>query len=401
MTATAVASRSPVSAGEQRRLLLGAYLSMVGLAACTSPLAVCLTAFSCSFPELTTTGLGLLSTTSLLSVVAGILGSGPLADRWGLRPFMILGAVLEITGLLVISQAPVVGVLLLGISLVGIGTGIMDGLASPLVAELRPENKTQSLNWLHACYPIGFLLMGFIAAWLLRATDNWRLVFPAITAPTLGALVLFALTRFPRHQAHGEGLATFRRVIGKRLLWVALAGILLAGATEMGVEHWAPTYTERVLGYPRETGAAVLLGFAAGMMVGRLGVGALGRHMRPLTLLLLGALASLAATLGVATGGPGLAMGSMVALGLAVSSMWPTLMAYAADRVPGGGATLYTLLSAAGNVGAAGSPLFIGVVAETQGLRGGVLAAVVFPAAAVVLLAWRLGVERPAGRSRT
>ena len=394
MTTGTGSTYAQVGPGERRRLQTGAYLSMVGLAACTSPIAVCLTALSASFPQLTTTGLGLLSTTSLLGVVTGILASGPLADRWGLRPFMILGAALEIVGLLSISQAGTVAFLLVGIALVGIGTGITDGLASPLVAELQPENRTRALNWLHACYPTGFLLMGFTASRLLATTNNWRLVFPTVALPTVAALVVFLVTPFPRHEGQGEGLATFRRVIGRPLLWIALLGILLAGATEMGVEHWAPTYTERVLGKSRETGAAVLLGFAAAMMVGRFGAGALSRRLRPVLLLLAAAVLSLAALLGTALGGTTVAMVSMVALGLTVSCMWPTVMAYAADRVPGGGATLFTLLSALGNVGAASSPFFIGAIAETHGLRGGILAASVFPLLAAVLMAGRALAER-------
>jgi fucose permease len=394
MSAIGEGAGPTVTLTQRRRLVAGAYLSMIGLAAATSPIAVCLTAFSRSFPQLSTTGLGLIATTSLLGVVAGILISGPLADRWGLRPYMILGAVLELAGLLSISQAPTVALLLVGIAPVGLGTGVLDGLASPLVAQLQPGNRTRALNWLHACYPTGFLLMAFTASRLLAATDNWRLVFPAISVPTWGALVLFVVTPFPRHEEQGEGLATFRRVIGRPLLWIALLGIMLAGATEMGVESWAPAYTERVLGRTRETGAEVLLGFAAAMMVGRLGVGALARRLRPLPLLVAAALLSLAALLGTALGDGALCMAAMVTLGLAVSGMWPTVMAYAADRVPGGGATLMCLLSATGNVGAAAAPGFIGAIAEHHGLRTGVLAGAVFPLLAAALMAWRAARER-------
>jgi fucose permease len=383
-----------VGPAQRRRLLAGAYLAMIGLAACSSPIAVCLTSLSRSFPQLSTTGQGLLTTTCLLGVVVGILASGPAADRWGLRPFMILGALLEIAGLLAISRAPTVALLLVGIAVVGVGIGVMDGLTSPLAAELEPDNRTRALNWLHACYPIGFLLMTLTASHLLTVTDNWRVVFPAISLPTVAALVMFAVTPFPRHEGQGEGLANFRRIIGRPLLWIALLGIFLAGASEMGVAGWAPAYTERVLGRTRETGAHVLLGFAAAMILARLSVGALARRLRPLPLLVAAALLCLAALLGTALGAGALSMASMVTLGLAVSCMWPTVLAYAADRVPGGGATLFTLLAAIGNVGAAFAPFFIGAVAEHHGLRHGMLAAALFPLLAVGLMGWRAVRER-------
>ncbi len=394
MSVTAARGYAEVTPGERRRLMAGAYLSMIGLAACTSPIAVCLTAFARSFPELTTADLGLISTVSLLGVVGGLLVAGPLADRWGLRPFMILGEVLEVAGLVALALAPTASLLVVAVGLVGVGTGLVDALASPLVAELQPHQRTRALNWLHAGYPLGYLAMGAVSALLLRVTGSWRVVFPVMTLPAVAGLVVFLVSRFPRAETHGEGLAALKPALSNRFFWIGTVGIFLAGATELGVTHWTPAYIERGLGRSPATGATVLLGLAACMLVGRLSVGALAHRVRPVGLMLAAAVASLGAILTAALAPAVPAMAALVFLGLAVACIWPTVMAYTADRVPRAGATVFSLLGAAGNAGGALSPAVIGLVAQAHGLRLGLVAAAVFPLAAAALMAWRVVAER-------
>lgn len=389
MTAAADIAGLEVRAAASRRLVLGAYLGMIGLAACTSPLAVCLTALSGTFPELTTAGLGFLSTVILAGVVTGLLLAGPLADHWGLRPFMVLGEALEVAGLAAAALAPTVPALWAAMGLVGIGAGLLDGLASPLVAQLQPRQRTRALNWLHACYPLGFLLMGAVAAVLLRTLGTWRVVFPVVSLPALAALGLFLTTRFPRSPVQGEGWAALRAVLPGPFLWMGLAAIALAGATELGLSHWTPTYVERVLGQTREAGAAVVLGMAAGMLVGRFGVGALAHRVRPVSLMLAAAGVCAAAILTAGLAPPGPAMAAIPLLGLALACLWPTVMALTADSLPRAGATVYSLLGAAGNAGGALAPGFIGLIAEGHDLRRGIAAATIFPLLLVLLLGGR------------
>ena len=54
---------------------------------------------------------------------------------------------------------------------------------------------------------------------------------------------------------------------------------------------------------------------------------------------------------------------------LGIAGLGPALMANAGDRFPQGGASMYSLISATGNIGCAVAPLLIGVMAERWGLR--------------------------------
>ena len=91
-------------------------------------------------------------------------------------------------------------------------------------------------------------------------------------------------------------------------------------------------------------------------------------------------------------------MVALVLYGLGASCLWPTLLAYAGDRVSRGGATMFSLLSASGNGGGALAPLLIGAVAGRTNLRWGLTALGVYPLLAAGLFAWRALVERPQSR---
>jgi fucose permease len=107
--------------------------------------------------------------------------------------------------------------------------------------------------------------------------------------------------------------------------------------------------------------------------------------------------ACLGAILVAALAPAGPAMVALPLLGLAVACIWPTALAYTADRLPRAGATVYSLLGAAGNAGGALAPGFIGLVAQGHGLRQGIAAAALFPLAAALLMTWRAVVEKGEG----
>ena len=82
---------------------------------------------------------------------------------------------------------------------------------------------------------------------------------------------------------------------------------------------------------------------------------------------------------------PAATIAALAVLGLAVSGLWPTVLALAGDRFPTAGASMYSLLSAAGNLGGLVGPLVIGLVAERWGLRSGMAVLVVAPLVVVAL----------------
>ena len=173
---------------------------------------------------------------------------------------------------------------------------------------------------------------------------------------------------------------------------LALAAILLAGATEQGMSQWLPTFTERVLGYSKAAGGMTLAGFLIAMVAGRWGAAMLGHKVRPLWLMY-GCGVGCVVLFVVATvcPAPPVGVAACVGVGLCCSCLWPTLLGVTADRFPHGGASMFSLLAAAGNAGCFIMPWTIGFVATRHGLRTGLgtgaLAPVLLLAAVAVVAA--------------
>ena len=73
--------------------------------------------------------------------VAGMLFSGPLADRFGERMFAVLGAMCSAAGLLGLAGAWSYPTLLAACAVIGLGAGILDMLMSPIVSAACADRR--------------------------------------------------------------------------------------------------------------------------------------------------------------------------------------------------------------------------------------------------------------------
>jgi len=81
-----------------------------------------------------------------------------------------------------------------------------------------------------------------------------------------------------------------------------------------------------------------------------------------------------------------LALAACVTIGFTNSCVWPTLLSVAADRFPHGGASMFGLLAAAGNIGCFIMPWLVGVVSEQTGLVYGLASITACPALLLVIV---------------
>src|SRR6201999_981385 len=95
---------------------------------------------------LTQEQLGRIGSFTFIGLTAGILITGPLADRFGAKVFALLGNLLLIAGLVLSSWSPAFEVLLCANVLLGLGAGVLDMVLSPIVSALNPETRTSSMN---------------------------------------------------------------------------------------------------------------------------------------------------------------------------------------------------------------------------------------------------------------
>ena len=382
------------------RALWLCYGGMVCVAIAINLPPVYLTTFSAAFGGLGEEELGRIPAVMFAGLVAGILLSGPLADRFGARPFAVGGLGLTAMGLVVLALAKAYETLLVAAAVMGLGAGALDMVLSPIVSAICANRRASALNLLHAFYCIGAVGTVVAASAGLRFGVPWRWVtvgvalVPGVLMTGFARVWLAPLVHPDRAR---QGL---RFLLVRPRFHAAMLAIALAGATEAGMAQWLPAYSERVLGYSKAAGGMALAGFSLAMVVGRMtasrGLGRMNAHglvatagMACAGLYLLGGVAPLAP----------LRLAGCVLVGLACSVLWPTTLGITADRMPQGGATMFALLAAAGNTGCLVVPWVEGVIAEQWDLRAAILAGTCCPLLLVLVVSLIWLVDR-AGLAR-
>ena len=317
-------------------LLLGSYLAMTAIAVTVNLSPVCVTSLRETF-ELSDTAVGFFLSATFWGFNTTLLLSGPLADKFGMRPLLIAAPVLQGAGLIACGVAPHAALLVPGAFLMGTGSGILEVLVNPIVCLAEPEQKTRAVNFCHAFYSIGAVCCILLAS-ALTGVVGWRGLYFLGLLPVLAYAWVYLTRPLPSlhgtHQGNASRVALWRRP----LFWVFLAAMLLSGGSELAPAQWAPTFLHDVFGMGHAGAAMGLLFFSASMAVGRIGMSRAASLENRVNLLLIASLICAALLLGAgASPNRSCALAALAVLGFSVSIFWPTLLAMSADAFPGAG----------------------------------------------------------------
>ena len=339
--------------------------------------------------------LGRLGGIAFAGLVTGILVTGPLADRWGAKPFALGGNALTAAGLAGMALAPDYTILLAAMFVVGLGAGALDMILSPVVAAVNPDSRSGAMNWLHSFYAVGAVVTILAATATVALGGTWRLACWLVLPFPLLLMLAFALMEFPPLVTE-KGRMPMGRLLRKWWFVAALAAIFLGGATELGMAQWLPAYAEESLGFSPEMAGTGLLLFSAAMALGRMVVGAIGNRVNPYLIMAAGcALTVIFFLLGTSLPQPGWALTACVLAGFSGSCLWPTMLAVTANRYPDGGASMFAALAAFGNAGGIFMPWLVGWIGDASSLARGLAFSAVAPALMVPLVLLLAARHRP------
>jgi MFS family permease len=381
------------------------YAGMMALAVAINLLPVFLVPLGADFGNLSDEQLGRIGAITFVGLVSAIAVTGPLVDRLprrGPKVFAILGNLSIALGLMLLAMAPTYLAVLAACLFLGFGAGTLDMVLSPIISALQPRHRTVALNMLHSFYCTGAVLTILAAAMALRYGLGWRAcAWLLVPAPLLVGLA-FAVLHVPALVAEGSTRTPLHTLARLPYFRLALLTIFCAGATELAMAYWLPTYAMRDLGFTKWTADMSFLGFSLAMAVGRLAVGFLGHKVSGMALLL-GCSTSSAVLFVVASFVPVplVALAACILAGLTGSCLWPSTLAITADRYPHGGASMFGILAALGNAGGIVLPWLAGLVADHSNLHWGLATGAVAPLVMIPLLlamrqiAHRAGPEAP------
>jgi fucose permease len=269
--------------------------------------------------------------------------------------------------------------------LLGIGGGIIVTAANLLASDVTPEHRGTTLNLLNLFFGLGGLATPFISANLL-ARNSTRLCYlvAGLTAVTL--LINIAAPMPAPNGQKGFVFSQVGDVVGRPELWLLALFLFLYVASEVGVWNWLVQHLI-AQGIPQSRALNVLsLGFALGLLVGRVGVSRVLITVPALTVTLAASILMLITTyLMLQTKDPKVAWILVFLAGVAMAPVFPTTLAIVGDRFPVMTATATGIVITSGWIGLAVSSRIIGSIAggDPKRLKKALL---VLPGAAVIMI---------------
>ena len=132
-------------------------------------------------------GAGLLA--GSLAQALGLLRSGKLADSWGRRPALVLGATLATSALAILVLPPALGAFLFSMALLGLAASLLGSVPAALVGDVAGARGGQVVAVYQMASDLGAITGPLVAGWL---TDTWSYqagfaVTTAVLAAGLGA----------------------------------------------------------------------------------------------------------------------------------------------------------------------------------------------------------------------
>lgn len=191
--------------------------------------------------QLTPTDLGRIFSASLLGMMAGLLVSGPLADRYGRRPVIALSAALLGVATILTAAAPNPAQLLACRLVAGLGLGGTLPNALALTGDFCPQRwRARLLTLMFTGFSLGAILGGGLAAAIV-ARYGWRPVFvlagalPLCFAPLLARWLPEAPHIMPRDHRRLPASITLLRRINPAIGWPTQQQLTPAGHTHRTV----------------------------------------------------------------------------------------------------------------------------------------------------------------------
>ncbi len=334
---------------------------------------------------------GAIAFAQALGLIIASVGVGPLLDNEGMKIGLILGLAFIAIALYALPRSTGFRGILVVLFLLGVGGGIVVTGANALVSGVSEAHRGTALNLVNLFFGLGGLATPFLSANLFQR--NWVRLCYTVASLTVVTLMIQAVTQMPSPAGAAHFvLADAYPVLGRPLLFMLGLFLFLYVTCEVGVWNWLPRHLV-AQGIPESRALNILsLGFALGLLIGRVGVSPILIRVQPV-LVTLAASAAMAVTtfLMLRSAKPAVAFALVFIAGLSMAPVFPTTLAIVGDAFPRMAGTAIGFVITCGWIGLAVSSRIIGAIAGGDPLRLK-KALLVIPVSAVLMVGLNLGI---------
>ena len=316
-------------------------------------------------------------------VLLGALVFGPIVDRRGYKPILVISTAAIILGLEGVAFAPSIMWLRVSVFLIGFAGGIINGGANALVSDISGEERGPRLNLLGVFFGIGAMGVPFVIAVLTSRFSHAALI-AGVGALVIVPLGVIATTSFPPpKQPQGFPIADAGRLLRDPVMLLMGTMLFLESGLELIVGGWTSTFVTEELQVTERTALIMLSLYWAGMMLARLVIGTALNRTSPFRILYTClAVALLGAALLLTTESVGFAALGVFLLGVGFAAMFPTVLGFIGTRFAALSGTAFSAAFTMALIGGMILPYLAGVLGERFGMRGSFL---IVPAALLTL----------------
>jgi fucose permease len=323
-----------------------------------------------------------------LGLVIASISVGPLIDTRG-KKIALLGGLILITGSLAgLPSAGGATQLMVLYFILGLGGGIIVTAANALASDVDESHRASTLNFLNLFFGFGGLLTPLLVANFFNGDASTKLKICYLGAG-LGIVALIANIAAKIPPPSGERsfkMSEVGDIVRRPVLYMLALFLFLYVACEVGVWNWLASYLIS-RNIPEAKALNILsLGFALGLLIGRVVVSRILIKISSITVTLAAAaLMAVTTFMMLQSSDATYAWIAVFCAGLAMAPVFPTTLAMVADAFPRGTATAMGIVITCGWVGLLVSSPIIGAVAG-QGNKNLGTALLLLPAFSVAMV---------------
>ncbi|HVO97781.1 MAG TPA: MFS transporter [Bryobacteraceae bacterium] len=343
-------------------LILAAILSILVYGVIAAMLGTVMPSFTASF-HLSGEQDGNIALAQALGLVVASLAVGPLIDTRGKKTALIGGLTLITLSLAALPSATGYGSLMAIYFVLGLGGGIIVTGANALASDVDETRRASTLNFLNLFFGLGGLLTPFLAANLLNG-DSAKLCYLGAGLGVVALLANIVAKIPPPTGERGFKMSEVGDIVGRPVLYLLALFLFLYVACEVGVWNWLASYLiSRNIDKAKALNI-LSLGFALGLLLGRVVVSRILIRVSSVTVTLAAAILMAATTyLMLQSSDSTVAWIAVFCAGLAMAPVFPTTLAMVADAFPRGTATAMGIVITCGWLGLVVSSPIIGGIA--------------------------------------
>ena len=281
---------------------------------------------------------GFLGSANAFGMMVSSLTAGPVIDIRGRKVTQVSGLALVALALFAAPNAGGYPGLLAVFFALGLGGGTVVTGANALAGDVDHKRRGPVLNFLNLFFGLGGILAPLVSGWLAGNT----LCYLVATLVTL-ALAVNLATKIPAPS--GESAFKVSEAVGllrKPALQLFSLFLLLYAACEVGVWNWLRSYlVSPAVSLDEKTASKIVgLGFALGLLVGRLAVAPILIRVPAQTVTLIASLLMMVTTYGMLHAvTPPIVASVVFCAGLAMAPVFPTTLAMVGSAFPRGTAS--------------------------------------------------------------